>query len=258
MPQPRYLLAALLLLTVTFAPLSGWPNGQMSAYAQSVRDGSKSAGTNWSWWNPFAALTVSASNENEQKDRENRQKEGNNDNGGGGNDNSDSNSNSNSNGNNNNNNDDGGPPPPPPPSNRSQSAPSGQASGCLQNGGTVSLTLPGGLATFKAYQDNLAVDLTQVDPSSVPPPPGSLIGQLVFRLGASQCGGSGMASLPGEDNLGVGYSEDAAAGHDKSKLSLMFWDGSKWSPAPKQANDQGAKYVSATISALGTYALVQP
>ena len=118
--------------------------------------------------------------------------------------------------------------------------------------------MPEGQVTFKAYQDNLAVDLTKVDPSSVPPPPGSLIGQFVFRLGASQCGGSGMAALPGENNLGVGYSDNAAAGHDKTKFSLMFWDGQSGRPPRSRRTTRAPSTSRHTISALGTYALVQP
>jgi len=120
----------------------------------------------------------------------------------------------------------------------------------------VSLTLPDGTVTMKVFQDNLNVDLSRVDPGSVPPPPGGIVASLVFRLGASPCGGSGLAALPGEGNLGVAYRNRAGESGDKSKFTLMFWDGQSWVAAPKQARDPGSNYVSATITALGIYAVV--
>ena len=44
MPQPRYVLAAVLLLALTFAPLTGWPNGQIVGLRR-VGAGSSAAGT---------------------------------------------------------------------------------------------------------------------------------------------------------------------------------------------------------------------
>jgi hypothetical protein len=187
---------------------------------------------------PLGLDAVAASNENERQDREERRGRNQNDQ----DDNDDG--------------EDWTPPParvppyqPPPP-------PPDQVAKCLGNGGSVTLDLPDGTATFKAYQDNLHVDLAKVDPGSVPSP-GNLIGQIVFRLTVSPCGGQSFGTLPGEANLGVSYSDDAASGRDEGKLALMLFDGQRWTPAPKQATDPPHNYVSATISAAGIYALVQ-
>ena len=225
MPEPRYLLAATLLVALTLAPLAGWPSGQLSAYAQTTHD------------DGGALLTVAASNENERQDREERRGRNQNDQ---------------------DDNDDGEewvPPPPrgqvyePPP-------PPDQAGGCLGNGGSLTIALPGGGATVKVFQDNVYAELAKVDPSSVPSP-GNLVGQFVFRLTAAPCGGQAFGALPSEANLGVQYSDDAASGRDEGNLVLQYFDGQRWAPAPNQATDPANNYVSATITATGIYALVQ-
>ena len=80
----------------------------------------------------------------------------------------------------------------------------------------------------------------------------------MFRVSASSCGGGGMGSLPGEGNLGVNYRGGVASGKDEGRFKLMYWDGQRWSEAPKQATDPGNNYTSATIQALGVYALTSP
>jgi hypothetical protein len=248
--QPRYPLAAVLLLALTLAPLAGLPGFGRSAYAQTVHE---SGARVRSWWSGL--YTVAASNENEQKDREDRREHGNNAN--------DNNSNGNDDdGDSNDNNDCCAPPPPPPPAREAAPPPppssQNQASACLNSGGSVTLQLSDGTVTAKVFQDNLNVTLERVDPGSVSPPPGGTLGSLVFRLSAAPCGGSGLSALPGEGNLGVGYRDSVVSGKDESKLKLMYWDGQRWTEAPKQAADPGANYVSATISALGVYALSAP
>jgi hypothetical protein len=237
------------LAVLTLAPLTGLPGLGKSAYAQTTHESSTRTR---SWWSSF--YTVVASNENEQKDREDRREHGNNANDNNGNDNDDD-------GDSNDNSDCCAPPPPPPARNDSPPPPpaaQNQASSCLSSGGSVTLQLSDGSVTAKVFQDNLDVTLERVDPGSVSAPPGGPLGSLVFRVSASPCGGSGLGSLPSEGNLGVGYRKGVAAGKDESKLKLMFWDGQRWSEAPKQVADPGANYVSATISALGVYALTAP
>lgn len=243
--QPRYVMAAVLLLLMTLAPLTGWPGREVSAYAQaSGEQGPASPRIRARWW-PLSLFTVTSSNENERKDREERQ--GREDNQSHDNDDDDC----------------CAPPPPPPPPPQQQAPPppppaQNQASACLSSGGSVSLDLSDGVVTAKVFQDNLNVNLERVDPGSVQAPPGGILGSLVFRVSASPCGGSGLGSLPGEGNLGVGYRRGVAAGKNESQLKLMYWDGQRWSEAPKQAADSGNNYVSATISALGVYALTAP
>ena len=237
--QPRYLLAAVLLLLLTLAPLTGWPGHAMSAYAQASGEQGPSVPRVRAHWWPLSLFTVSASNENERKEQEERR---------GREDNQSHDDNDD---------DCCAPPPAPPPPPRQQAPlpPQNQASACLGSGGSVSLGLSDGTVTMKVFQDNLNVELSRND---LPPGPGGLLGNLIFRVSASSCGGGGMGSLPGEGNLGVSYIRGVAAGKNESQLKLMYWDGQRWSEAPKQATDPGNNYVSATISALGVYALTAP
>lgn len=234
MPEPRYLIAAALLALLTAAPLTGWPPGQISAHAQTMRerDGASERALSGS---PVDLLTVASSNENERLDREERRGRNQNDQ---------------------DDNDDGEDWTPPPAGGSMYEPPPDQSATCLAAGESVTMALPGGGATVRVFQDNLFVELARVDPSGVPSP-GSLVGQLVFRLTAASCGGQALGALPGEANLGVTYTGDAVSGRDASKLALMLYDGQRWSPAPKQANDPPHRYVSATIAAPGIYALVQ-
>jgi len=244
--QRRYLMVAALFLALTVVPTYAMPNGLGWAYAATLHGQVASGDVQAS--SPVDERAVASSNENEQKDREDRRDHGNNanDNNGNGNDSDDNEDNG------------GGSPPPPPPASRpAPQTASNQASGCLQSGGSVSLTLSDGTVTAKVFQDNLNVVLDRVDAGSVPGPAGGIIGDLIFRVSASPCGGAGLASLPGEGNLGVGYRNRVADAGNESKFTLMFWDGQKWSTAPKQTTDTGANYVSATITALGVYAVVQ-
>jgi len=236
MPHHRYLMAAALLVLVTLTPLSGWPFGQVSAYAQATHEAGGSTAQSW-WKSIFHVLTVVSSNENERKDRDDRwerNKEDQDDNEG-------------------NENWSGPPPranlyqPPPPPD---------QGARCLGTGGSLTIDLPGGGASVKVFQDNLYAELARVDPSNVPSP-GNLVGQLIVRLTVSPCGGQAYGTLLNEANLGVSYRNREGVNRDEAAFTLMYFDGQTWSAAPKQANDPSNRYVSATIGASGVYALVQ-
>lgn len=246
MPGTRYLMAAVLLTVLTAAPLVRWPLGQPAAYAEGM-DVTGGASLVRRIVGPIFGRTVSASNENERKDREERRDRGNNDNHGG-----DNNNNSDDD-----DNEDWTPPPPP----RQQAAPPppppDQVGNCLSAGGSVTLDLSEGGVTAKVFQGGLYVQLNRVDPGSLPPPPGGLISPFIFRLSAAPCGGSELGALPGEGNLGVSYRNRVADGRDEGRFTLVFWDGSQWSPATKVATDPGNNFVSATVTQLGVYALVQ-
>jgi hypothetical protein len=245
-------MVAMLLLTLTVVPSYTMPNGLRWAYAEALHGQHMDGSTAWAT-SPTDERAVSASNENEQKDKDNRRDHGNNANDNNGNDNGDSN------GNGNGNDDDDGccAPPPPPPQRSAPPPPANQSSACLSAGGTVSLTLNDGTATVKVFQDNLNVVLDRVDAGSVPGPSGSIVGNLVFRVSGSPCGGAGFGSLPNEANLGIAYRNRVAEAGNESTFTIMFWDGQKWTATPKQALDAGSNYVSATIQALGVYAVVQ-
>jgi hypothetical protein len=132
-----------------------------------------------------------------------------------------------------------------------------QASQCLSNGGTMFYQGPRGGVAVKSYQDNLNVTLTRLDPASQPPPPGEILGNFVFRMTASPCGGAAYTVLPSEVNLAVSYTDEVAAGHDESRFALMYFDGTGWTVAPKLFRDAANNHVSASVTGLGVYALVQ-
>lgn len=119
----------------------------------------------------------------------------------------------------------------------------------------MSLRLSDGTVAVKVFQDNLHVEISRND---LPAGPGGLLGDLIFRVSAAPCGGGGLGALPGEGNLGVGYRDRVVSGRDERTFRLLYWDGQGWTEAPKQATDPGNKYVSATITAPGVYALTAP
>jgi hypothetical protein len=148
------------------------------------------------------------------------------------------------------------PPPPPPPPGPSVSTVD-EVSQCLANGGVLVYHGPDAGIAVKSFQDNLNVTLTRVNPTSQPAPPGAIVGNYVFRLSASPCGGAPYSVLPLEVNLAVSYSDGLAAGRDESRFSLMRYDGTTWTVAPKQLRDPVNNHVSASVTGLGVYALVQ-
>jgi hypothetical protein len=96
-----------------------------------------------------------------------------------------------------------------------------------------------------------------IDPASVPPAPGPVVGGLLFQLIAETCDGSPIATLPAEVNLGVQYADPDAAGLNEQNFTLARLDTSanQWRPAAKQATDPGANFTSATITEMGFYVL---
>jgi hypothetical protein len=132
-----------------------------------------------------------------------------------------------------------------------------EVSQCLANGGILSYQGPNAGIAVTSFQDNLNVTLTRVNPTAQPAPPGLLVGSDLFRLSASPCGGSPYSVLPMEVNLAVSYSDALAAGRDESRFALMFYDGTTWTVAPKLYRDPASNHVSASVTGLGIYALVQ-
>lgn len=144
----------------------------------------------------------------------------------------------------------------PPPAGPSVS-PVDEVSQCLANGGMLVYQGPDAGIAVKSFQDNLNVTLTRVNPTSQPAPPGALVGNYVFRMSASPCGGAPYSVLPLEVNLAISYSDALAAGRDESRFALMRYDGTTWTEAPKLYKDPASNHVSASVTGLGVYALVQ-
>lgn len=99
-----------------------------------------------------------------------------------------------------------------------------------------------------------------VDPATVPPAPGPVVGGLMFQVVAEPCdGGPPLATLPAEVNLGVRYADADVAGLNEATFALARLDttANRWLPAAKQATDPPANFTSASISELGYYVLYQ-
>ena len=106
----------------------------------------------------------------------------------------------------------------------------------------------------------VTITVRLVEPSSVGPPPGRRLGDLVFRVEARGAGGETLTVLPAEVNLSATYTDVDVAGLAEQGAALYWLNPStnQWAPAPKPAADPSMNYVSASVTALGTYAVSIP
>jgi hypothetical protein len=98
-----------------------------------------------------------------------------------------------------------------------------------------------------------------IDPASVPPAPGQVVGGLLFQLIAEACDGTPIATLPAEVNLGIRYTDAEAAGLNEANFTVARLDttANQWRTAEKQAADPPNNLTSATVSEMGYYVLYQ-
>jgi len=227
MPEPRYLLAVVLLGLFSLAPLASGSAATVAAYAapsqMTVHDG---------------VHGVAQSNENERQDREDRRGRNQND--------SDDN-------------DDGedweSPAPPPP---QVQASPLVNVrEQCLNAGQSVTLDGPDGSVAVVVYQNDVRVELAWVDPATTQQPPNGRVGNLVFGVMVGPCNGDWWSALPNEVNVGVRYADALAAGRDEGAFAVARYEGLAWTPADKGAADPPNNYTSASVAMSGTYGLIQ-
>ena len=257
MSNLRALLVALTILAMAAAPLLVPALGSGSATSSRA-------------YAATAAAPVSQDNDDEDNDDDGDNDDGDNDDDGDDNDNSggDDNDNSGDDDNDNNGDDDddsdddndnsdnvyvappAAPAPPPAPA---CSTP-GQETSFVSGDGRVNVRV------FSTMSQAIKFSIRQpIDPASVPPAPGAVVGGLLFQLIAETCDGSPLATLPAEVNLGVSYADADAAGLNESNFTLSRLDTSanQWRAAAKQATDPPANYTSATITEMGFYVLHQ-
>jgi hypothetical protein len=113
---------------------------------------------------------------------------------------------------------------------------------------------------FSSMSQRVKISLRMpIDPSSVPPAPGQVVGGLLFQVIAETCDGTPIPVLPAEVNLGVRYSDADAAGLNEQNFTIARLDTSanQWRPTQKQAIDAQANLASATITEMGFYVLYQ-
>jgi hypothetical protein len=137
-----------------------------------------------------------------------------------------------------------------------------EASG-TSTGGDSRIALSGDHVVVRVFPwmpAGVTITIRLVDPSTVPPPPGRRLGDLVFRVEARGAGGEALTALPAEVNLSATYSESDVAGSNE-RAAILYWldpSTNTWTPAPKPANDPSTNYVSASVTALGAYAVSIP
>ena len=116
------------------------------------------------------------------------------------------------------------------------------------------------MQVFPWMPAGVTITIRLVDPATAPPPPGSLPGNLIFRVEAQDASGTPLTALPAEVNLAVRYADQDIAGLNEQQATLSWLDpaNTRWKPAPKLATDPSTNYVAASVTALRTYALSVP
>ena len=90
-----------------------------------------------------------------------------------------------------------------------------------------------------------------LDASEVPPP-GTIVGGMVFRVFTDRAADT---TLPTDAALGIAYGDASIESAREGDLVIGHLQGTSWMPVPGQKVDQPSDYASATIRELGTYAL---
>lgn len=91
-----------------------------------------------------------------------------------------------------------------------------------------------------------------LDPSEIQPPPGPIVGGMVFRLFTDS---AGQVTLPAAASIGIAYGAANAESAREADLVIGHLDGSSWVPVPDQHVDTSSSYASATTAELGSFAL---
>jgi len=206
MAKLRVYLAALTILAMALAPLALPIIGTGSSHGDQA-------------YASAAGAPVADNGDNGDDDADNN---GGDNNGGDNNSNNNGNSNGNSNGNTNgntNDNNSGGPPPSQP---AAPAAP--PAAACSTPGQEMSFQSGDGrvvVRVFGSMSQSVKFSIRlPIDPASVPPAPGPVVGGLLFQLIAETCDGSPLAVLPAEVNLGIHYGDADIAGLNEANFTI--------------------------------------
>jgi hypothetical protein len=143
---------------------------------------------------------------------------------------------------------------------------SGPASKPAAAVGASSVTVaPGRPAQLRCLDERVTVEIgpdafsTQstfscrpTDPSRVPPPPGEIVSETIFRLDVPP---GGSPALRDQVELAVTYPPGAIPPAERGRLVLAYLDGSHWERLPDQEADPSTTRVTAKIDRAGVYAL---
>lgn len=127
--------------------------------------------------------------------------------------------------------------------------------------GDVKLELSGGSVAIRVVSPGLPqgawIELDDVDPASVPTPPGgaTVLDSMVWRMDSgSGCDGGGAGQIVGDVNLGIPYHISA----NKSKLQIVRLEGGQWVEVNTVPDpDPNNPYISSTVRNTGIYAVIQ-
>jgi hypothetical protein len=139
----------------------------------------------------------------------------------------------------------------------------GTANVCASAGVETAVSSMGGRVTVRLFpslpRPIRVIVRENVDPATVPAPPGQRIGALVFQVTAEECAGGAVGTFPVEVNLGVRYTDQEATGLSEAGFAVAVLDPAtrQWRPLAKQANDPANNFVSATITETGTFVVYQ-
>ena len=99
--------------------------------------------------------------------------------------------------------------------------------------------------------DEVQLSCQALDASEVPPP-GTIVGGMVFRLFTDR---PAETVLPTAANLGIAYGDTSIESGREADLVIGHLQGTAWTPVPGQQIDQASDFAAAQIRELGTYAL---
>jgi hypothetical protein len=96
--------------------------------------------------------------------------------------------------------------------------------------------------------DEVTLNCQSLDPAEIQPPPGQIVGGMVFRIFTDR---AQEVTLPTASSIGVSVGDAASA----NNLVLGHLEGTSWVPVPGLQVDKASGYVSATTDKLGSYAV---
>jgi len=113
---------------------------------------------------------------------------------------------------------------------------------------------------FSTLPSGITLRIRMVDPLTLPATPGIRVGDLAFRIEATDSSGAQLTSLPAEVNLTVTYADRDVVGLNEAGVTIGRLDtaDNTFKPVPKQVNDPATNFAGASISDLGAFSVYVP
>ena len=125
------------------------------------------------------------------------------------------------------------------------------------------IALPGDrivVQVFPWMPAGITLSVRLIDAATVSVPTGTRVDALVFQIEATDAAGVALSQLPAEVNLSVRYTDQEVSGVNEQFMTLLWQDpfDQQWKPAPKLVTDPPTNYLAASVTGVGTYAVVIP